>query len=59
MFEIVGEVVEMGTNEAGTAGITIKTPDGEYIELRGLSIEDIKGLPNVMYKRARINISVA
>ncbi len=62
MLEIVGEIVEMGKLqdiEVGPdIGVVLKTKDGVFITVSGLSVGDIWQMPNALYKQARITIEL-
>lgn len=62
MLEIVGEIVEMGAlrdiKEGPDIGLVLKTKEGAFITVSGLTMGDVWQMPNVLYKRARITIEL-
>ena len=63
MLEILGEIVEMGALEgfaenARDIGFVLKTKEGEFITVSGLTVGDIWQMPNALYKQAKITIEL-
>jgi len=62
MLEIVGEIVEMGalqnTGDGPDIGLVLKTKEGSFITVVGLTVGDVWQMPNALYKQARITIEL-
>lgn len=63
MLEIVGEIVEMGKLQGiergcPDIGVVLKTKEGVFITVSGLSVGDVWQMPNALYKQARITIEL-
>ena len=63
MLEIVGEIVEMGAldgfaENSHDIGVVLKTKEGGFITVSGLTVGDIWQMPNALYKQAKITIEL-
>lgn len=62
MLEIVGEIVEMGAlknmGDGPDIGLVLKTKEGSFITVVGLTVGDVWQMPNALYKQARITIEL-
>jgi len=62
MLKIEGEIVEIGTlenaDQKADIGLVLKTNEGEFITVSGLSVGEIWKLGKAVYQQASITIEV-
>lgn len=49
---ISGEIIEAGDleGEAGARGVVLHRPDGSFITIKGLTVEEVRALAPLLYK---------